>query len=137
MKTEELLEKYFDGRTTCEEEKKLRDFFSRSKLVPEHLKVYRPLFVYLDDEVRRNKTVNPMRKAATLKRYMFYTLGSVAVGLLLIFGIARYWSEYPNNYVFIDGRQYTDINLVQQQAQSALDEVRFSKDEVFAVLFAE
>ena len=28
MKTEKLLEKYFDGQTTCEEERALRRFFA-------------------------------------------------------------------------------------------------------------
>lgn len=47
MKTEELLEKYFDGQTTCEEERALRRFFA-SDQVPEHLEVYRPLFACIN-----------------------------------------------------------------------------------------
>jgi hypothetical protein len=75
-----------------------------------------------------------------LKRPLLYTLGGVAAGLLLILGIAgmsRYWNEHHDNYVFIDGQQYTDIDLVRQQAQSALNEVRVSREEIFMVLFAE
>ena len=49
MKIEELLEKYFDGQTTCEEERALRRFFA-SDQVPEHLEVYRPLFACIDQE---------------------------------------------------------------------------------------
>ena len=40
---EELLEKYFEGETTCEEERTLRRYFC-SEQVPDHLGVYRPLF---------------------------------------------------------------------------------------------
>ncbi|KAA6324580.1 hypothetical protein EZS27_026112, partial [termite gut metagenome] len=133
-------EKYFDGRTTCEEERKLRKFFSHNTSMPEHLQVYRPLFAYLDEEVRRNKTLHPKRKVTVLKRPMLYTLGGLAAGLLLILGIAgmsRYWNERQDNYVFIDGQQYTDIDLVRQQAQLALNEVRISREEVFMILFAE
>jgi hypothetical protein len=140
MNTEELLEKYFDGRTTCEEEKKLRKFFSHNTSMPEHLQVYRPLFAYLDEEARRNKTVHPKRKVTALKRPVLYTLGGLAAGLLLVLGIAgmsRYWNERQDNYVFIDGQQYTDIDLVRQQAQLALNEVRISREEVFMILFAE
>ncbi|KAA6333201.1 hypothetical protein EZS27_018358 [termite gut metagenome] len=146
MNTEELLEKYFDGRTTCKEEKRLRKFFSHNRPIPEHLQVYRPLFAYLDEEARRNKTLNPKRRATALKRPLLYTLGGVAAGLLLILGVAgmnRYWNEHHDNYVcygnyvFIDGHQYTDIDLVRQQAQSALNEVRVSREEIFMVLFAE
>ena len=37
---ETLLNKYFEGETTCEEERRLRRFFAEG-LVPEHLEVYR------------------------------------------------------------------------------------------------
>ena len=36
---ETLLNKYFEGETTCEEERRLRRFFAEG-LVPEHLEVY-------------------------------------------------------------------------------------------------
>ena len=39
---ETLLNKYFEGETTCEEERRLRRFFAEG-LVPEHLEVYRPI----------------------------------------------------------------------------------------------
>ena len=38
---ETLLNKYFEGATTCEEERRLRRFFAEG-LIPEHLEVYRP-----------------------------------------------------------------------------------------------
>ena len=46
MNIEELLNKYFDGDTTCEEERELRRFFTQ-ETVPEHLKEYSPLFAFL------------------------------------------------------------------------------------------
>ncbi|KAA6308739.1 hypothetical protein EZS27_039648 [termite gut metagenome] len=140
MNTEGLLEKYFEGRTTSEEEKKLRSLFSHDKFVPEHLQVYRPLFAYLDEEVRRSGTVNPVKKTVARKKHMIYILGGVAAGVLMILGIAgmhRHLEKHFSNYVFIDGKQFTDIDLIRQQAQSALDKVRISKEEVFAVLFEE
>ncbi|MCZ2668196.1 hypothetical protein O1399_17145, partial [Bacteroides fragilis] len=43
MNIEELLNKYFEGETTCEEERELRRFFTRG-IIPEHLQMYRPMF---------------------------------------------------------------------------------------------
>ena len=43
MKIDELLDKYFEGATSCEEERELRRFFTE-EAVPEHLQTYRPLF---------------------------------------------------------------------------------------------
>ncbi|KAA6350297.1 hypothetical protein EZS27_002263 [termite gut metagenome] len=139
MNTEKLLEKYFEGRTTREEEKKLRSLFSHDKFLPEHLQVYRPLFAYVDEEVRRSGTVT-VKKTVARKKHMIYILGGVAAGVLMILGIAgmhRHFEKHFSNYVFIDGKQFTDIDLIRQQAQSALDEVRISKKEIFAVLFEE
>ena len=36
MKIDELLDKYFEGETSCEEERELRRFFTEEE-VPEHL----------------------------------------------------------------------------------------------------
>ena len=54
MNIEELLNKYFDGDTTCEEERELRRFFTQ-ETVPEHLKEYSPLFAFLDKENKQAK----------------------------------------------------------------------------------
>ena len=52
MKIDELLDKYFEGETSCEEERELRRFFTEEE-VPEHLQTYRPLFAYLNREAKR------------------------------------------------------------------------------------
>ena len=51
MNIEELLNKYFEGETSCEEERELRHFFTQG-IVPEHLKEYSPLFAFLEKENR-------------------------------------------------------------------------------------
>ena len=46
---ETLINKYFEGETTCEEERRLRRFFAEG-LVPEHLEVYCPMFAFFEAE---------------------------------------------------------------------------------------
>lgn len=46
---EQLLEEYFNGETTVEEEKILRTFFCQES-IPEHLVQYRDLFIYEQNE---------------------------------------------------------------------------------------
>ena len=41
MKIEELLNKYFEGLTTCEEERRLRHYFTREKNLPHEWEIYR------------------------------------------------------------------------------------------------
>ena len=45
MNIEELLNKYFEGETNCEEERELRRFFTQG-IVPEHLQMYGPMFAF-------------------------------------------------------------------------------------------
>ena len=50
MNIDELLNRYFEGETSAEEEQKLRRFFA-SDNVPENLSAYKPLFAYFDEEI--------------------------------------------------------------------------------------
>ena len=84
MNIEELLNKYFDGDTTCEEERELRRFFTQ-ETVPEHLKEYSPLFAFLDKENKQAKeactdhsslTV-PSRKTV-FRRRLIYCMSGIA-----------------------------------------------------------
>ena len=97
MKTEELLEKYFDGQTTCEEERALRRFFA-SDQVPEHLEVYRPLFACIDREAEtfretQKEEAAPATHPAGVRKptrlyHLYYLTTGIAAALLLCIGIA-------------------------------------------------
>ncbi|WP_291527818.1 hypothetical protein [Bacteroides sp. UBA939] len=138
MKIEELLNRYFEGQTSREEERELRRFFI-TESVPEHLRMYRPLFACLEQEAKqfREKETLVARKPA-ISRRIFYMLGGVAAGVLLLIGIAgthQYLHPTPENYVIIDGKQYTDTNLIHEQALAAFHDMRTTEDEVLDLMF--
>ncbi len=143
MNIEELLNKYFEGETSCEEERELRRFFTEG-IVPEHLQKYRALFGFLESENQRHRnadeSVAPQPKAPTLRRRVLYTLSGLAAGLLLLLGIAgihRHLASAPEVYVIIDGKQYSDPELARKQALAAFQSVSLSDEEVFSALFDE
>ena len=141
MNIEELLNKYFEGETTCEEERELRRFFTRG-IVPEHLQMYRPMFAFLNEENRQSKTAVPEvpKTSVPLRRRLLYIFSGMAAGILLILGIAglnRHFNTSTANYVIIDGKCYTDAKLVREQAMIAFRDVSISEEEVFATLFSE
>lgn len=128
---EALLNKYFEGETNCEEERELRRFFTQG-IVPEHLQVYRPMFAFYEAEHTE------YTKIKTFKHYLTYSLGTVAACLLILLGVSgvyRHLSPNPTNYVVIDGKRYTDANLIREQAKAAFRDVSLSEEEVFATLF--
>lgn len=142
MKTEELLEKYFEGQTTCEEERHLRRLFA-SDQVPDHLKIYRPLFACIDREAEVFKpvetteenvshTAGNRRKKYTRPRLYYLSAGIAAIALLCIgiAGLLLHTSAKQSNHVIIDGRYYDDPQLVQAKALEALENVSFTEEEL-------
>lgn len=133
MNLEQLLHKYFEGETTCEEEKELRRLF-RSSNVPEEFKAYSPLFAYMEQENRKHK-----RALKTIyTKYILYAACGVAASLvILVTGNSIYKAIYakPDNYVIIDGKRYTDTGLIREHAQIAFSDVSFSQEEIFDTLF--
>ena len=89
MNIEELLNKYFEGDTSCEEERELRHFFTQ-------------------------------------------LLSSLPSGFL-----HRHLNAMPDSYVIIDGKCYTDENLVREQAMAAFRNVSLDEDELLDSLFGE
>lgn len=142
MNIEELVNKYFEGETSCEEERELRRFFAGG-IVPEHLRAYRPMFAFLDEESRQSNVANArplVKTSASLRRRLLYGVSGIAAGILIalaLAGLSRYLGGTPENYVIIDGKRYTDARLIHEQARDAFDDVRLSEDEVFATLFSE
>ncbi len=158
MNIEELLNKYFEGETSCEEEQEIRLFFAQG-LVPEHLQKYRALFGFLAEENKQyraeqgNKTEVKLTQAVeqqavqpTLERSIkpprrtIFLRSWAAAAVLLLLGIAGlhyYNHSLPEDYVIIDGKQYADPDLARQQALAAFQSVSFSEEEVFANLFDE
>lgn len=133
MKIDDLLAKYFEGETTCEEEKELRRLF-KDENVPEELEMYRPLFAFFDQESRPRSIVRN-----GFKRTIIYTLGGIAAAILLIAGSARVHKLFvpSTDYVIIDGHKSVDIHLVREQALAAFDDVSFTREEIFETLFNE
>ena len=64
MNIDELLNRYFEGETSAEEEQKLRRFFA-SDNVPENLSAYKPLFAYFDEEITAERDMVGDRSRST------------------------------------------------------------------------
>ena len=125
---EMLLNKYFEGETTSEEERELRHFFTGG-LVPDHLQVYRPMFSYFETE--HTKFSEPIVETFPLRK------AAVILLLLGITGTFRELAPSPTNYVVIDGKRYTDAAFVRKQAVAAFREVSLSEEDVFNTLFED
>ena len=130
MRIEDLLDKYFEGETSAEEERKLRAYFTSGR-VAEELKVYIPLFTYFEEEIRKEETQGTTLLQKSGRPRSFYLLRGIAASLLilLIAGIGRWVTTETDpclcvgDYVVINGKCYTDPETVRNYALDALQEV--------------
>lgn len=135
MYIEDVLNRYFEGETSAEEERQLRVFFA-SDGVPDHLADYTPLFAYFDEEIKKEAPGSKATHRSEVRRGTLYILSGVAACVLALLGIGRLL--YPadtlfcsGNYVVINGRCYTDIHKVRSFAFEALQEVATPVDAYF------
>lgn len=105
-----LLNKYFEGETSLQEEKQLHAYFN-SENVDASLREYVPLFVYFkqtSDEKYPNKTFHtPFAK----KRSLFQKIAIVATFLSVTFGVSYYLNQQ---------KQQKEAQIVFNQVKEAL-----------------
>ena len=82
MDIDELLNRYFEGETSSEEERELRAFFTSGN-VPDRLAVYTPMFTYLEEESRKERQPDEA-----------------------LIPIDEYWEEYPNIRQYMTNEQW-------------------------------
>lgn len=123
---ERLVERFFDGETTTEEEARLYKVFRRKRL-PDSLERMRPVMEAFssmsEEKPQRAKTVSIVRRA----------LMGVAAMLALIVGIAIYSNYheeqslariYGGSYVIENGRRIDDLSAIQDDIERALADSR-------------
>lgn len=102
---ENLIEKFFDGLTTLEEERDLFRFFSEAEALPENLKQYKSTFQYFEKEFQEeldqiyksesNAIVGADKKRQNntlLNKKWMIVISAIAASLLFIF-IANPFSD--------------------------------------------
>ncbi len=100
---EQLLEKYFEARTTEAEERDLRDYFSGDQ-VAEHLEPYRPMFAYFSD-ARKERSI---RQVPLKPRRNLYQWISVAAMVVLVAGIyfgKQYQERKEAEYAYLQTKK--------------------------------
>lgn len=93
-KIEKLLEAYFDGNTSLEEEKALQEYFNSEKIA-EHLQQYKPIFMGLRmaKQERTEKVFTLSENKTKTKNTWWY---SVAASLVVAFGVGSFFFSQPH-----------------------------------------
>ena len=142
MLIDNLINKYFEGESTCEEEKQIRLFFKQEE-IPPHLEKYRAFFSFFDEEIEKSKIEDEKNIPLNARRsnYQIIRLAMIGIAacLILTFGIIgiHQYFEMPQNYVVIDGVCYTQKDLVFHEALNSLQAVAMGEDDILNTLLQD
>ena len=119
-KIKRLLDKYFAGESTLEEEQEIQHFFAAGH-IPPSLEVYRPMFSFFAVE----RAVEPPAKSGRV--YMTWlTVAGIAAGLALML-IMTWPKAQAEQYVYyIDGQRVYDESAALQSAEDKLQRMSLS-----------
>jgi len=117
-----LLGKYYEGLTTLEEESLLHTWLSQMG-IPSRFDADKALFGYFSGQKNTSvKKVNIVRIASWFS--------AVAASLALLFVIGNSFNSNNSNYVFIQGKKYTNLTLAKEKALTTLSLLHEPQDEV-------
>lgn len=119
-----ILNNYFEGSTTPDEEKRLKEYFRSSNVLPQH-ELYKPLFAALDREkqIVAPKFIIPTERG-NLKQFSmqkkWISAACIAASIILVlflFPFNRNNSSEDEYLVYINGRAISNPEKAQEYAE--------------------
>ncbi|MDR1683507.1 MAG: hypothetical protein LBS25_09035 [Candidatus Symbiothrix sp.] len=124
-----LIEKYFEGSTSLDDEQRLRDYF-QNDAVAEEWKIYQPMFQYFSSE--RKLIIPPRRNVFVNNRLRWI---SIAASLLLLLGgYFVYASQHSPDIsqIYIDGEKYTDVRMIGTETVRTLESLAETNNDILS-----
>jgi hypothetical protein len=119
-----LLEKYYEGFTSAEEERQLQSFLSQPDL-SERYDADRALLGYFAGE---KTTEKPGRKSLIIPMIRWTSVAAALIGG--IFLVKTLMTEKPQCYAYVDGIKVTDVATIKANALQSVRDVASDPDEV-------
>jgi len=141
--TKQLLEKYYEGKTSIDEEKELKELLSSKENSAEEVCTKLMFNAFAEEKTAiapsHTKLFSPTTKNST--KYSFYNkkwisiVGGAVACVAIIFGLFFYKNTKANNaYVIINGVRINDEKLAQQYIKESFDEEKRIAEIAFAQL---
>ena len=117
QKTKELLERYFDGATSLDEERELQRYFAESD-IPDSLKIYRPMFAFFDEE---RAVQPPVQKPVIRKLRLLSVITGIAASIAILIMVGLPLKQQPDNIIYyVDGKRVYDETAAIALAENKL-----------------
>ncbi|WP_337634575.1 hypothetical protein [Prevotella sp.] len=132
-----LIDRYMSGDTTNEEEATLRTWFRLAgDDIPEEWRPLRALFGFVDEERETPHRRNTLLKALHRPRiWISSAVAAAAIAIvMLVPSMNKAFAPTPQNYAVIDGKLYTNQEVINEQVDEALQTVSAENDDPFNAL---
>ena len=124
----DLLNRFFEGQTTCNEEQELYLFFMQDD-VPEEFIRYKPVIKYFESGLADELGLSvqrPSHTAHTSKKRWIVWSGVAASFLLMLFTSLYFLKNkdasdpFEGSYIIRNGVRITDINLIRPELEATI-----------------
>lgn len=132
-----LIDRYMSGDTTNEEEATLRTWFRLAgDDIPEEWRPLRALFGFVDKERETPHRRNTLLIALHRPRiWISSAVAAAAIAIvMLVPSMNKAFAPEPQNYAVIDGKVYTNQEVINEQVDEALQTVSAENDDPFSAL---
>ncbi|MDR1984233.1 MAG: hypothetical protein LBQ28_05355 [Prevotellaceae bacterium] len=124
-----LIEKYLEGFTSLKEEQRLRNYFQR-KNIPEHLQIYKPVFMFLSAEIKRKHPAKYL-----IINWKNKGIAAVAACLVLFFGLKLFSDNHTiseTSIAYINGKKYSEMKFIYAETLESLNNISIGNTDVYA-----
>lgn len=132
-----LIDRYLSGATTNEEEATLRTWFRLvGDDIPEEWRPLKALFGFVDEERETMHRRNTLLIALHRPR-IWISSAVAAVAIVIVMLVPQMYNvstTTPQNYAVIDGKVYTNQEVINEQVDDALQTVSAENDDPFSAL---
>lgn len=134
-KTEELIDRFFEGLTSNQEEKELYAFFTQEN-IPGHLQKYKPVFAYFENGIRNENQAGFVPEISSKPKKKRIWIGTgIAASLLIAIGL-RIWqpkdnesfNPYEGSYIIRKGVKITDPEIIRPEIERSLYRVSMQEE---------
>ena len=130
---EEYITRFMEGETTNEEERAIYHFF-RSEEVPEHLKVYAPMFAWYEEGMPEKQAVVTLKTPRRFRLPVEIWCIGIAATIAVVVGLGTLlfwdkdnneldeWACYEGSYIEVRGKRITNVKQILPSILETLNE---------------
>lgn len=126
-----ILDKYWEGTSSLEEENVLKEYFNSSEVQDAHLE-FKPLFNFFKAEAESIPAFEPdlsfTRKKQTKVRFLLPKLIAIAASFVLLFSVSQQWLDKSEDTMYKN--KFTELEDPEEALAITLEALGFVSSKI-------